>query len=134
MRIKKLLLATTALLALTITPLYLMPGSAAAVNIFGNSCTASDNSSAVCTDVNSQKRSTTNPIIRIIKAAINVVSILIGVAAILVLIISGIRMVTANGDSQGVARARSGILYALIGLIIAALAEAIVGFVLNKVG
>jgi hypothetical protein len=68
-----------------------------------------------------------------IKAAINILSAIVGIAAVIVIIISGLRFITANGDASSVATARNGIIYAVAGLIIVALSQAIVHFVLGKV-
>ena len=76
---------------------------------------------------------TSNPIIKIIKAAIEVVSYVAGAAAIIIILLSAIRMITSGGNAQNAAQARSGFTYALVGIAIAILAQVIVAFVLNKV-
>jgi hypothetical protein len=48
------------------------------------------------------------------------------------IIYGGFRYITSGGDSNGVTAAKNTILYAIIGLIIVALAQIIVNFVLNK--
>ena len=70
---------------------------------------------------------------RVIKASLNILSAVAGVAAVVVVVISGLRLITANGDSSSVASARSGLIYALAGLVIVAVAQAIVHYVLNRV-
>jgi len=67
-----------------------------------------------------------------ISSIINVLSSLVGVAAIIMVIVGGFRYITSAGDSNRVSSAKSTILYALIGLVIAALAQVIVRFVLKK--
>lgn len=57
----------------------------------------------------------------------------IAAIAVLMIVISGLRFITAQGDPQGVAKARSTILYAVVGLVIAISAEIIVSFVLGKI-
>lgn len=69
-----------------------------------------------------------------IKNVINTLLFIIGIAAVIIIIIAGFRMVMANGDSQSVARARSSIIYAVIGLIVAVSAYAIVNFILDQLG
>ena len=59
-------------------------------------------------------------------------SIIIGIAAVIMVIVGGLSLITANGDAQAIARARSSIIYALVGIVIAALAQILVAFVLNK--
>ncbi|MBW3568753.1 pilin [Candidatus Parcubacteria bacterium] len=64
---------------------------------------------------------------------INVLSILVGIAAVIMLIISGLRYVVSGGDSGGITSAKHTFIYALVGLIIVALAQAIVKYVLNRI-
>lgn len=70
---------------------------------------------------------------RVIKAAIDILSIIVGVAAVIMIIISGLRYVTSGGDSSSVSSAKRGLLYAVIGLVITALAQAIVRFVFSRI-
>lgn len=69
----------------------------------------------------------------IITKAINLLSIVIGVAAVIVIIIGGFKYILANGDSNSINSAKNTILYAIVGLIISILAQAIIAFVLNKI-
>ena len=64
---------------------------------------------------------------------INLLSAIIGIAAVIVIVLNGLRFITANGDSNAITSARNGVIYALVGLIIVALAQAIVRLVLNRV-
>lgn len=64
---------------------------------------------------------------------INLLSIAVGFAAVVMIIISGIRFITAQGEASGIASARSALIYALVGLVIAAMAQIIVHFVFGKV-
>lgn len=65
-----------------------------------------------------------------IKDAINVLLYVIGVVAVVMVIYGGFRYVTSGGDSSGVTSAKNTILYAIIGLVVAALAYALINFVL----
>jgi len=67
-----------------------------------------------------------------IKATINILLFVIGISAVIVVVIAGLRMVNSNGDTQAVSKARNAIIYALVGLVIAALAYALVNFVLDQ--
>lgn len=64
---------------------------------------------------------------------VNVLSIIIGVAAVIMLIISGLRYITAAGDSGQITSAKHTFIYALVGLVIVALAQTLVKFVINRV-
>src|SRR5665213_2415046 len=57
---------------------------------------------------------------------------IIAAVAVLIIVLAGLKFVTAQGEPQEVAKARSTIIYALIGLVVAVSAEIIVSFVLNK--
>jgi hypothetical protein len=57
---------------------------------------------------------------------------IIGALAILIITVSGLRYITSAGDPQKATKAREGIVYALVGLVIAISAEAIVAFVANR--
>lgn len=54
--------------------------------------------------------------------------------AVLFIVIAGFRMIIAQGNPQEVSKAKSTIIYALAGLLVALLAEAFVAFVLGKLG
>jgi hypothetical protein len=69
----------------------------------------------------------------VIKAALNILSVVVGVVAVVMVVISGLRFITAQGDASSVASARSGLIYALVGLSVAALAQLIVHYVMGKV-
>lgn len=67
-----------------------------------------------------------------IKEIINLFSIIIGIVAVIMIIVSGFRYITSGGDSNNVAAAKNTLLYAVVGLVVAALAQVIVKFVLAK--
>jgi hypothetical protein len=69
----------------------------------------------------------------LIKSIINILSVLVGAAAVIMIIIGGFRYVTSAGSDTGVQAAKKTILYAIVGLIIVALAQVIVHFVLKSV-
>ena len=88
---------------------------------------------SVCQDVQQQSSSSGNLIIGIIKDVIDVLSVLVGSAAVIIIIVSGIRFVLSGGDSNAVASAKSGLIAAVIGIVVVALAQTIVIFVLNNI-
>jgi hypothetical protein len=78
----------------------------------------------------------TNPIVGpegIITKAVGILSIIIGVVAVIVLIWSGLRFILSQGDSGKISTARSQIIYAVVGIVVAGLAQAIVQLVLKRV-
>ena len=68
----------------------------------------------------------------IIKEAINVFSVIVGVVAVIMIIVGGFRYITSGGQAEKITSAKNTILYAIVGLIIVALAQIIVKFVLSK--
>lgn len=69
----------------------------------------------------------------IITTIINIFSLVVGVVAVIMIIIGGFRYITSGGDSGNVSAAKNTILYAIIGLVVVALAQFIVRFVLARV-
>jgi hypothetical protein len=69
---------------------------------------------------------------KLAKGVVNIFSIIVGAVAIIMLIYGGFRYITSGGDSGRVGNAKNTLLYAIIGLVIVALAQIIVQFVLNK--
>ncbi len=68
-----------------------------------------------------------------LKNIANIILFLIGAVAVIMIIIGGFRYVVSGGDSSGVEGAKNTILYAVIGLIVAALSFAIVNFVITSI-
>ncbi len=62
---------------------------------------------------------------------INVFSIIVGIVAVIMVIYGGFRYITSGGDSGRVGNAKNTLIYAIIGLIIVALAQFLVHFVLS---
>ncbi len=70
---------------------------------------------------------------KVIQDVINILLFLVGLIAVLMIVISGFRFVTSNGDANTVSSAKNSIIYAVIGLVIAVMAYAIVNFVLVNI-
>lgn len=68
-----------------------------------------------------------------IQIILNIVLVISGAIAVLMLVISGFRFITSQGNPTETAKARNGIIYALIGLVIIILASSIVNFVIFRV-
>jgi cytochrome bd-type quinol oxidase subunit 2 len=64
---------------------------------------------------------------------INIFSLVVGIIAVIMIIVGGIRFVLSGGESSNVSTARNTIIYAIVGLVIVALAQVIVHFVLNRI-
>jgi lysylphosphatidylglycerol synthetase-like protein (DUF2156 family) len=66
-----------------------------------------------------------------VKTIINVLSVLVGITAVIMIIIAGFRYITSGGKQESITSAKNTLLYAVIGLVIVALAQVIVRFVLT---
>lgn len=64
---------------------------------------------------------------------LNIVLVISGAIAVLMVVVSGFRFITSQGNPTETAKARNGIIYASIGLVIIILASSIVNFVIFKV-
>lgn len=124
---KKLLLTTGLIVALLLP--FAAPaaaqsseGAKAACAAVGAASGGSGCSTTSGTDLNST-----------IKTVVNILSIIVGIIAVIMIIVGGLKFITSTGDSNNVNSARNTILYAVIGLVVVALAQIIVKFVLSKV-
>jgi len=69
---------------------------------------------------------------KVLKLVINIISFIAGFAAVIMIIVGGIKYVTSGGDSSATASAKNTIIYAIVGLVVVAMAQIIVRFVLDK--
>lgn len=68
-----------------------------------------------------------------IQDIINILLYVIGAAAVLMIVIGGFRYVTSNGEPAAASKAKTTIIYALIGVVVAVMAYGIVNFILNNI-
>jgi len=68
----------------------------------------------------------------VLKAIVNILSAIVGVAAVIMIVLGGLRYVTSAGDANNVSAAKKTIIYALVGLVIVAMAQVIVHFVIKS--
>ena len=137
-KIKRLIATTSAALLLVLGS---TPAIAMAVDgnpdaqIQGNACQGSTldlsntADSKTCTDVTKETGTQANSTVASI---INVFSIIVGIVSVIMIIYGGFRYITSGGESGHITTAKNTILYAIIGLVIVALAQFIVKFVLSK--
>lgn len=121
--------------ALVLVALILAPGQLATAqyNPFGGvKCNAGQQrNSTVCkTNTTGDPLTGTNGVIL---RATRILSILAGAAAVIVIVLSGIRYITSSGDPSQISQAKHGIIYALVGLVIILLAQPILNFVIIRI-
>ena len=68
-----------------------------------------------------------------IRTVVDILSMVVGIIAVIMIIISGLKFITANGDSGSIKSARQTLTYALVGVVVVAAAQALVQFVLHRV-
>lgn len=68
-----------------------------------------------------------------VKLALNIFSAIVGLIAVVMIMVGGLRYMMSGGDSGKTAAAQNTVLYAAIGLVVAAFAQIIAQFVLRKV-
>ena len=117
----------------------LVPAIASAQNVTGNLCsgtqagTVDTTGTANTTGLNcSDTGGATTGFSKIITTVINVLSFIVGGVSVVMIIVGGFRYIISGGNDSSVAGAKNTIIYALIGLVIVALAQVIVHFVLSK--
>ena len=69
---------------------------------------------------------------KIVKVVVNVLSLILGIAGVIMVVISGFRYITSGGDSGAVTSAKRTLIYALVGLALAAAAHFLVDFTIHQ--
>jgi hypothetical protein len=64
---------------------------------------------------------------------ISALAFIVGSVSVIAMIYGGFRFVISNGDQNAVKQSKDTILYAVVGLVVALLAQAIVSFVLSNI-
>lgn len=134
----KLLIATIFALSLSLVPGFLVAGAAYAQtsDIQNSTCAGANLDASQIGDpgtCETSNASAATNVTDLVKLVINIFSWIIGVVAVFAIIFGGFKYITSGGESAGVTGAKNTILYAIIGLVIVALAQLIVRFVLGNV-
>lgn len=69
-----------------------------------------------------------------VQTVLQIVFAFVGALAFLFLVIAGFRYIISTGDPQDTEKAKNGVIYALVGVLLALFAEAIVTWVVGNVG
>ena len=118
---KKIILLSSILFA------FMTPASAFAATPFGACKNVVSGNTAVCSgDAKDAKE--------IAKNIISVLLWIVGMASIIVIVYSGITFVTSAGNPSQITRAKTMLLYAVVGLVVSILAYAIVNFIVGSAG
>ena len=132
-KLKTLILSAGAVLTVAAPLAFVGVASATTTDVSGSLCAGADLQAAATssTDCSSTDTSSFSSILATI---INVLSLVVGTVAVIMIIIAGFNYVTSNGDDGKVGTAKKTIVNAIVGLVIVAFAQVIVKFVLHKAG
>lgn len=92
-------------------------------------------SSTVCTEAQQTQTPQSNSIYGrdgLLTKAANIVSIVVGIASVIMIVVGGFKYVSSGGDSGQISNARRTVIYALVGMLIVLFAQAIILFVFNR--
>lgn len=67
-----------------------------------------------------------------IRNAANLISIVSGIAGVVMVMLGGFRYIRSSGDPGKIGEAQNTIIYAVVGLVVAASGQLLVAFVLNR--
>lgn len=131
-KLKRLIVSALAL-SLFAAPLAVVPAVSAATdfNIQNNVCGGIDGSLGGGTDCTSGDEAGTQ-VNNAVKLGLNLFSAIVGIIAVVMIIVGGVKYITSGGDSGNIQSAKNTIMYAVIGLVVVALAQIIVNFVLER--
>jgi hypothetical protein len=107
-----------------------------AFDLFGNPCSkATAKDSSVCASSTDAQHDTShdNVVLRTINTAANIIAVVAGLIAVIMIIIAGFSYTTAGGNAEQTKTARNRILYAAVGLAIIALSWTITRFITDSV-
>lgn len=115
--------------------------SAQSIDINSDVCKnvpASGSPPSFCKDqVKDTKVAANNPIYGpngIVTKVVNILSMVVGVAAVIFIMVAGFRFIVSGDNSQEISQQREYIIYALIALVIVGVAQLMVRYVLFQIG
>lgn len=130
-KIKQLAISLTAL-ALLAVPV-MVPASAFAANTLNTDlCEGIEQAFTTTPATGTCDTSGDNEIGRILRRVTEIFTMIVGAVSVIMIIYGGFRYITSGGDSAKVTTAKNTIMYALIGLIIVAVAQVIIRFVFRE--
>ena len=130
---KKILIALSvslfAVVMMTPTNIYAKEEAPAASESSGFKACEGNENSIIC-----QNRNKEEGLDNRAKNLINTGLMIVGIASVIVIIVSGVLYIISAGDAGKVKRAKDTLMYAVVGLVISLLAYAIVNFVVDNIG
>ena len=96
-------------------------------SVIDKACAGKASTTAICLNKDGADTKVTS----FIQTLVNVLLFILGAVCVVVIVLSGFFYATSGGDSALIAKAKNTLLYAVIGLIVAILAYALVGWVIS---
>lgn len=126
---------------LFLLPLLLMVGlfaipryAIAAIDPYSTVCKDSEvQDSTVCQDKSASDPSPVYGPNGILTKVANLLAVVGGIIAVVMIMVAGLKMVTSSGDSKKFSEARNTIIYAAVGIVVIVLARVIIEFILRLV-
>lgn len=132
-KFKSILIVAASVMALATPALVPAIASAQSTDINNGLCAGTNfdtNQTSGCTVDQGAANTKIN---NILKTVVNLFSLVVGVISVIMIIIGGLKYITSGGEASNISGAKNTIIYAIVGLVIVALAQFIVHFVLGKV-
>lgn len=98
----------------------------------GASTASGPNQTITCDPNISSGSGSTDALNKLAAKVVNIFTIIVGAASVVMIIYGGFRYITSGGSSERVGSAKNTLIYAIIGLIIVGLAQILVHFVLSQ--
>lgn len=126
------LLVAVAVVMFAPAPLALADAPDCASDPKASGCPCAGSSATICDDLKNTNGGAESDLAKIINGYIKLALIGIGVLAVIVLIYGGIKYMTSAGNKNSISSAKTIIIYAIAGLVLAISAYAIVEFVVGR--
>lgn len=68
---------------------------------------------------------------KIMATVLDILSWVAGIAAVIMVVIAGLKYITSGGDSSSISTAKTSLIYAIVGVIVVAIAQTIVRFAIH---
>ncbi len=137
-KIKSYILSGTLLLTMAAPVLAPSIASAAVPNctgvpssVAGGASTASGGN-ITCDNGAGGDAAVTSSVGKLATSVVNIFTIIVGAASVIMIIYGGFRYITSGGSSERIGAAKTTLIYAIVGLIIVGLAQILVHFVLSQ--
>ena len=132
-KLKNMIAVVAALAAFSVPALVPALASAQSDDINNGLCAGTNLDATQSTGCSVDSDTANQKINDIIKLVINIFSLIVGVVSVIMIIVGGLKYITSGGESSNISSAKNTIIYAIIGLVVVALAQFIVHFVLGKI-